>query len=177
MLRTSRRWMPSGCPVMIACWRSASDTAGRSSVSPTRSITVRSPAWIIPETWYVSRQADVVGLSTSTVSRFGKLAAAASRIRSEYFDKVLAVHTIYFWADPLEHLREVHRVLKNGGIFVLGFRPRGEAGTDNFPPSVYTFHSADEVHSMLAAAGFTAADVSPATKLPSFWLARARRNE
>lgn len=93
------------------------------------------------------------------------------------FDKVMAVHTIYFWSDPLEHLREVRRVLKKSGLFVLGFRPRADAGTRDFPASVYTFHSADEVHSMLLSAGFTTVDVGPASGLPSFLLARAHRAE
>src|SRR6266702_5097441 len=37
------------------------------------------------------------------------------------FDKVFAVHTIYFWTTPLDHLAEARRVLKPGGRFVLGF--------------------------------------------------------
>jgi ubiquinone/menaquinone biosynthesis C-methylase UbiE len=39
------------------------------------------------------------------------------------FDKAYAVHTVYFWATPLEHLTEIHRVLRPGGRFVLAFRP------------------------------------------------------
>jgi ubiquinone/menaquinone biosynthesis C-methylase UbiE len=93
------------------------------------------------------------------------------------FDKVMAVNTIYFWSDPLEHLREVRRVLKKSGLFVLGFRPRADAAARDFPASVYTFHSADEIHSMIVSAGFTTVDVGPAPGLPSFLLARARRAE
>lgn len=37
------------------------------------------------------------------------------------FDKVFAVHTIYFWATPLDHLSEARRVLKPGGRSFLAF--------------------------------------------------------
>jgi ubiquinone/menaquinone biosynthesis C-methylase UbiE len=41
-----------------------------------------------------------------------------------HFDKVLSVHTLYFWNEPTAHLREVHRVLDPGGSCVIGFRPK-----------------------------------------------------
>jgi ubiquinone/menaquinone biosynthesis C-methylase UbiE len=43
------------------------------------------------------------------------------------FDKVFAVHTVYFWKSPLEHLVEARRVMKPEGRFVLGFRPAEDA--------------------------------------------------
>ena len=70
------------------------------------------------------------------------------------FDKVLAVHTIYFWSQPLADLQEVRRVLRPGATFVIGFRPKGDPGTAEFPASVYTFYTPDEVISLLRHAGF-----------------------
>jgi len=32
------------------------------------------------------------------------------------FDRIYAVHTLYFWHDPLAHLREIHRVCAVGGL-------------------------------------------------------------
>ena len=41
------------------------------------------------------------------------------------FDRVLTVHTTYFWPELEPGLREVRRVLRDRGRFVLGFRPLG----------------------------------------------------
>lgn len=71
------------------------------------------------------------------------------------FDKVLCVHTIYFWKNPLQNLRETSRVLKPGGKLALGFRAKSDAGSvKDFPKSVYTFYSIEEVVALMEAAGF-----------------------
>lgn len=78
------------------------------------------------------------------------------------FDKVCSAHTLYFWSDPQEHLREIHRVLKSGGRFVLGFSPRDdEKATASFPASVYRFYTSDEVHDLLKGVGFQDIDMIP----------------
>lgn len=41
------------------------------------------------------------------------------------FDRVYAVHTLYFWHDPQRHLQEIYRVMKPGARFVLTFGPQG----------------------------------------------------
>jgi ubiquinone/menaquinone biosynthesis C-methylase UbiE len=69
------------------------------------------------------------------------------------FEKVYSVHTIYFWADPDEQLREIRRVLKRGGRFVLGFRFDEEA-LEKFPGPIYTFYPAEDVLARLIKAGF-----------------------
>jgi ubiquinone/menaquinone biosynthesis C-methylase UbiE len=70
------------------------------------------------------------------------------------FEKVYAVHTVYFWKQPLEHLKEARRVLRAGGRLVLGFRPRGNPAVADFSPAVYTFRSAEEIKDLLLSAGF-----------------------
>ena len=35
------------------------------------------------------------------------------------FDKIITVESFYFWPDPAENLKEVVRVLKTGGVFLL----------------------------------------------------------
>jgi ubiquinone/menaquinone biosynthesis C-methylase UbiE len=72
----------------------------------------------------------------------------------QHFDKALAVHTVYFWADPEAHLREIRRVLADGGRLVLGFRSKEDKMAEDFPESVYTFHTAEEVAGLLEASGF-----------------------
>lgn len=72
------------------------------------------------------------------------------------FDKVYCIHVLYFWPEPRDQLREILRVLKPGGRFLLGFRARSDERTAAFPPSVYRFYEPDEVESLLACCGFRA---------------------
>ncbi len=70
------------------------------------------------------------------------------------FSCALAVHVLYFWSDPVEHFREVHRVLRDGGRFVLAFRDRADPEAASFPAPMYTFRAAEEVRCALVGAGF-----------------------
>ena len=72
----------------------------------------------------------------------------------ESFDKVVTVHTLYFWDDPRRHLGELHRVLRAGGVLVVGFHAKGTAAAASFPASVYTFYDVDEVATLLRDADF-----------------------
>src|SRR5688572_6979821 len=76
----------------------------------------------------------------------------------ESFDKLVTVHTLYFWDDPRRHLRELHRVLRPGGRLVVGFHPKGTVTTRSCPESVYTLYEVGAVGSLLRDVDFT--DVS-----------------
>ncbi len=70
------------------------------------------------------------------------------------FDKAFAVHTLYFWARPVDDLREIRRVLKPGGRFVLGFRPRDDETMRNtVPASTHTLYTADQVRAFFEEVG------------------------
>ena len=70
------------------------------------------------------------------------------------FDAAMSVHTLYFW-DPAEpHLEEIARVLRPGGKLVLAFRPNSDPATSDFPTSIYTFRSIEEVDGMAISCGF-----------------------
>jgi SAM-dependent methyltransferase len=71
-----------------------------------------------------------------------------------HFDKVLSVHTIYFWTNPVQDLREIARVMKPGARFVLGFRPRDDRTSTDFPEGIYRHCSPDEVRTLLEDSGF-----------------------
>lgn len=75
------------------------------------------------------------------------------------FDKAYTVHTIYFWAAPLEHLSEVHRVLRPGSRFVLGFRPAEDTRfRATYPAEVYRIRPEGEVADFVRRAGFDVVD-------------------
>jgi ubiquinone/menaquinone biosynthesis C-methylase UbiE len=71
------------------------------------------------------------------------------------FDKVMSMHTLYFW-DPAEpHLREIARVLAPGGTFVLGFRPAEDRSIAiKLPAPVYCLRTTPEVERLLQTCGF-----------------------
>jgi SAM-dependent methyltransferase len=71
------------------------------------------------------------------------------------FDRVFAVHTLYFWTEPEAHFREISRVMKEGAQFLLCFGPQEDTDmVRKFPATVYRFFSTDEVHMFLSDAGF-----------------------
>ena len=93
------------------------------------------------------------------------------------FDKVLSVHTIYFWEEPIKDLSEMFRMLRPGGRLVLGFRAKSDNGsTSDFPETVYSFYSIDKVSTLLASAGFEKNTIGNAGTPPrGVFLAVARR--
>ncbi len=71
------------------------------------------------------------------------------------FDRALSVHTTYFWPQLEPGLREIRRVLRDRGRFVLGFRPADDKfAAASLPKSVYTLHSIEEMKSAILLAGF-----------------------
>jgi ubiquinone/menaquinone biosynthesis C-methylase UbiE len=72
-----------------------------------------------------------------------------------HFDKVYSVHTLYFWTQPAEGLREIARVMKPGARLLVGFRSRDDEHVRNrLPSSTHTLYTADEVRGLLTQAGF-----------------------
>jgi len=81
------------------------------------------------------------------------------------FNKVFAVHTIYFWSTPLDHLAEAYRVLKLEGRFVLGFRPAEDPQfAATFPSEVYHIRPEADVAQMAREAGFANVEVRRHTR-------------
>lgn len=94
----------------------------------------------------------------------------------QHFDKLLSVHTLYFWNDPLIELREFRRVLRDSGRLVLGFKPKSQSTDAQFPAEVYTFRTVEEVRCLLAEADFsevTATEFRSASRLVVLMAAHA----
>jgi ubiquinone/menaquinone biosynthesis C-methylase UbiE len=70
------------------------------------------------------------------------------------FDRVLTINTIYFWPDALQGLREIRRVLKDGGRAAIAIR--SEEKMKNYAVTKYgfTLFSPDTVASLMQQAGF-----------------------
>jgi SAM-dependent methyltransferase len=62
-------------------------------------------------------------------------------------DVILAVNSVGFWPDPVERLRDLHRLLRPGGRIALVSQPRR--------PGVTTAEAAAELQNLLTHAGFT----------------------
>src|SRR3954453_2375627 len=70
------------------------------------------------------------------------------------FDRILTVHTIYFWPDPERGLREILRVLRSGGRLVLATDvkgPRKAVASHGF-----NSYGQEQQSELLRAAGFSA---------------------
>lgn len=70
-------------------------------------------------------------------------------------DRIFSVHTLYFWKDAPEILRQLRESLRSQGRLVLTFRPEGPGIPERFRDPTYRFYSEAEVEELLQQAGFT----------------------
>ena len=74
------------------------------------------------------------------------------------FHTVFCNMVIYFWDGPPEHLSEILRVLKPGGIFYTGMRTRESMLQFPFTKFGFNLYGVDEWKNMLNSNGFTVTD-------------------
>lgn len=70
------------------------------------------------------------------------------------FDKLCSINTIYFFEEPENYLKEMHRILKPNGTIAIGFRDDEQMNKLNLDMEVFTTYSKDEVANLLISAGF-----------------------
>jgi ubiquinone/menaquinone biosynthesis C-methylase UbiE len=77
----------------------------------------------------------------------------------DHFDRLLSVHTLYFWPQPQRAFAEIRRVLRPTGRFVLVWRDDPESRR-TFPASVYRFQDEEAVTRILRAEALTLTELS-----------------
>jgi len=79
----------------------------------------------------------------------------------EAFDRVFAIHCIYFWAEPIAYLQEIRRVLRTDGVLAITILPKDKwlLHRRQPPADVFTLYNGSEVAQLLADAGFRDAQV------------------
>jgi len=75
------------------------------------------------------------------------------------FDKVFCNMVIYFWENPEEHLKEIHRVLKPTGRFYTGMRTKNSMLELPFTQHGFNLFTVDEWKSILAQNGFNVVEL------------------
>jgi ubiquinone/menaquinone biosynthesis C-methylase UbiE len=71
------------------------------------------------------------------------------RFRDNSFDTVFTVNTIYFWQNPEITIAKIYRILKPGGIVVIGFHDRIEMEKMPLNDDVFSYYSSTDVTELL----------------------------
>jgi len=75
-------------------------------------------------------------------------------LANDSVDTLFTINTIYFWKDLDEACREVHRVLKKGGRFIISFNPKENMKEDVYPDDLFRFVTVDDVNKLVERNGF-----------------------
>lgn len=97
----------------------------------------------------------------------------------EMFDKIITVESFYFWPDPARNLKEVRRVLKKGGTFLLVadiYQKEGlkEQTIENIRKYELFNPTLEEFQNLLEQAGFSGVVIH--TKEGEDWVCAEGRN-
>ncbi len=71
------------------------------------------------------------------------------------FDRVFSIHSIYFWARPVDCLKELRRVLKPGGLLAITIEPKDKwTELQRRQSSLMTLYFGADIAGMFSSAGF-----------------------
>ncbi|MCY1479876.1 Demethylrebeccamycin-D-glucose O-methyltransferase [compost metagenome] len=74
------------------------------------------------------------------------------------FDSIFTTNTIYFWKNPEEYIKEIFRVLKTKGEFILAFIPKEVMEKIPFSKYGFELYNNEKAKALLQNAGFTIAN-------------------
>ena len=75
------------------------------------------------------------------------------------FDKLCSINTLYFWEEPEKYFLEMFRVVKPGGMVVVGFRDKEQMSKLNLDQNVFNTYTQDDVVRLFLDAGFSEAKI------------------
>lgn len=78
--------------------------------------------------------------------------------QEESFDAVFTIHCIYFWAKPIDGVKEIRRILKPNGLLAIAILPKDtwieQQKPPVPPPDLFALYNSSEVVQLLVDAGF-----------------------
>lgn len=110
------------------------------------------------------RRANRLGLAGKTAFHQGSVELLPFADAS--FDAVCSVHTIYFWPDLAQGLKEIARVLKPGGRLVMGFSAAGDLRREGWVDKGFNVYQNDEIIAAARAQGIEAGQVESIERIP-----------
>lgn len=78
---------------------------------------------------------------------------AALPYPDESFDIAFSLHSIYFWPNPIDSLKQIRRVLKPGGLLAITIQPK-DKWKPNVDTDVMTLYFGRDLVSMFSEAGY-----------------------
>lgn len=112
-----------------------------------------------PQSVATSRELNAEAIAQGRVDVY-EGSASDLPLESESCDYVTAYETVYFWPDVVNCFREVHRVLRPGGWFLIVNEMRTPADGEFWASRLgFTVYPPEEMVAMLRAAGFSAGEV------------------
>ncbi len=87
--------------------------------------------------------------------------AATLPFTNDTFDKVVSIHSLYFWPEPIKAFAEILRVLKPGGRVVLTLLPKERWPGNGESTEECRVYRGEDIANMLSEVGFTSTRIEP----------------